>query len=110
MKKEEQQWDFIEKAKMILMNWSKVNNVHLFAVHFVPMSDFSLEVYVFYKSDFDIIQYQKNGVSDKVKQIFIKALNDLNYMKNFNNNITFTFDSNENVINNYQGSYFLRLR
>ncbi len=111
MKKEEQQqWGLIEKAKIILLNWSQCNNVHLFAVHFVPMSDFSLEVYVFYENDFDITQNQENGISDKVEQIFLKELNDLKYMKHFNNNITFIFDSNENVINNYQGSYFLRLR
>ncbi len=110
MKKEEQQWGVIEKAKMILLNWSQCNNVHLFAVHFVPMSDFSLEVYVFYKNDFDITENQNNGISDIVKQIFLKALNDLNYKRYFNSNITFIFDSNENVINNYQGSYFLRLR
>ncbi|ABN54157.1 MAG TPA: hypothetical protein DEF39_10870 [Hungateiclostridium thermocellum] len=110
MKKEELQWDFIKKAKAVLMNWSEANNIHLFAVHFIPLSDFSLEVYVFYESDIDITQYQQNGVSDKIKQVFLEALNDLNYMKIFNNNITFTFDSNENVINNYQGSYFFRLR
>ena len=110
MKKEEQQWDLIEKAKMILMNWAQNYNVHLFTVHFVPMLDFSLEEYIFYESDFDITQNQKSGISDKIKQVFLKALADLNYMKHFNNNITFIFDSNENVVNNYQGSYFLRLR
>lgn len=110
MKKEEQQWDLLEKAKIILMGWSKDNNVHIFAVHFVPMFDFSLEVYVFYENDFDITQNQNNGISDKVKQFFLKALNDFNYMKYFSDNITFIFDSNENVISNYQGNYFLRLR
>ena len=92
------------------MNWSQTNKVNLYAVHFVPMPDFSLEVYVFYEKDIDITQNHQNGVSENIKQIFLKTLNDLNYMKYFNNNITFTFDSNENVINNYQGSYFLRLR
>ncbi|HNX29616.1 MAG TPA: hypothetical protein PKN87_09460 [Syntrophomonadaceae bacterium] len=110
MKKEEQQWDLIEKAKTILMKWSENNNANLLAVHFVPMFDFSLEVYIFYKSDADIKRNQNNGISEKAKQIFLKALNDMEYMKNFNDNITFTFDSNENVINNYEGSYFLRLR
>jgi hypothetical protein len=74
------------------------------------MPNFSLEVYIFYKNDFDMTQNKNNGISDKAKQVFLKALNDLNYMRCFNNNITFIFDSNENVINNYQGSCFLRLR
>ncbi|MCX7745413.1 MAG: hypothetical protein N2645_00780 [Clostridia bacterium] len=110
MKKEELQWDLLEKAKIVLMNWTRANNINLFTVHFVPMHDFSLEVYVFYESDFDITQNKRNGISDTIKQVFLKALNDLNYMNIFSNNITFTFDSNENVMNNYQGSYFLRLR
>ena len=110
MKKEEQQWELLEKAKIILMDWSNNNNAHLFSIHFVSMFDFSVEVYVFYKSDFDVITNQNNGISDNIKQIFLKTLNDLSYMKYFNDNITFIFDSNENVINNYQGSYFLRLR
>jgi len=40
---------FYKKAKAVLMNWSEANNIHLFAVHFIPLSDFSLEVYVFTK-------------------------------------------------------------
>ena len=110
MNKEDLQWDIIEKAKKILMDWSKDNNVHIFTVHFVPMFDSSLEVYVFYESDADITQYLKNGINDKVKQIFLQALTDMNYMKHFSDSITFIFDSNENVVKNYQGNYFLRLR
>jgi hypothetical protein len=110
MRKEELQWDIIEKAKKILMEWSKYNNAHIFTVHFVPMFDFSLEVYVFYESDNNIAQNQMTGITDKVKQTFLKAITDMGYMKHFGDNITFIFDSNENVVKNYEGNYFLRLR
>jgi len=52
---------FYKKAKAVLMNWSEANNIHLFAVHFIPLSDFSLEVYVFYESDIDILNISKTG-------------------------------------------------
>lgn len=110
MKKDEQQWDLIEKAKSVLIDWSKNNNVNVFAVHFVPMFDLSLEVYVFYDNNLEIEQYLNNGISNEVQQIFIKELNHLRYFKDFKDKIEFIFDSNENVVKNYQGSYFFRLR
>jgi hypothetical protein len=109
-KKEKQQWDIIEKAKELLIEWSNKNNARIFTIHFVPMYDFSLEVYVFYEKDADISENQKNGVSENVKQIFIKTISSMGYMEKFGDKISFEFDSNENVINNYNGSYFLRLR
>lgn len=74
------------------------------------MFDLSLEVYIFYEKDTDIEQYLISGQSSEIQQVFIKELNKLNYFNTFSKKIEFVFDSNENVINNYQGSYFLRLR
>jgi len=110
MNKREQQWDMLEKAGISLKKWSKKNNIGIYAVHFIPTLNFSLEVFIFYKNDIDVTQNQNNGTSERVKQFFLKALQDINYMDCFNNNISFIFDSNENVINNYEGSYFFRLR
>lgn len=109
-KKETLQWDIIEKAKENLIEWSKENNARIFTMHFVPMFDFSLEVYVFYESDNDIIQNQTNGTTERVKQFFLKVISDLDYMKYFGDSITFVFDSNENIAKNFEGNYFLRLR
>lgn len=110
MNKEEKQWEIINKAKVVLMNWAVINKIHIITVHFIPMFDSSLEVYLFYENNKDISQNTTNGISDMVKQIFLKTLKDLNYYKHFSDKIMFIFDSNENVIKNYQGNYFLRLR
>ncbi len=110
MKKDEKQWDLIDKAKQVLISWAKDNNVNVFAVQFVPMFDLSLEVYVFYDNDLEIEKYLNNGISNKVKKVFINELNSLRYFEDFNEKIEFIFDSNENVVKNYQGSYFFRLR
>jgi len=110
MDKEQLQWDIIEKAKLVLINWSSNNNVYIHEVYFVPMNDFSLEVYIFYRNDNDIILNKGNGISDDVKQIFLKTLSDMDYFRYYKNNISFIFDSHENVVKNYSGSYFFRLR
>ncbi len=110
MKKEDRQWTILEKAKTILMDWSKENDAHVFSVHFVPMLNFAVEVYVFYETDYDKAQNESDKVSEIIKQKFLKELITLRYMELFDDNITFIFDFHENVINNYQGSYFLRLR
>lgn len=39
----------------------------------------------------------------------MNILSDIGYMKEFNNNIRISFDSDENVRKNYQGNYGLRL-
>ena len=108
--KEKLQWNIIEKAKDVLMEWSKENQANIYVIHFVPMFDFSLEVYIFYKSDSDIAENQAKGLTDSVKQTFLKTVTDMDYTKHFGNNITFILDSDENVTKNYNGSYFLRLR
>lgn len=110
MKTNEQQWNLIEKAKSVLISWAKDNNVNIFAVHFIPMFDLSLEVYVFYDNDLEIEKYLNNGISNEVKKVFINELNNLRYFEDFNEKIEFIFDSNENVVKSYQGSYFFRLR
>lgn len=109
-KKEELQWNIIKKAKKLLMDWSNNDKVNIYDIHFVPMLDFRLEVYVFYESNEDVIQNQLSGDTDRVKELFLDALSTLDYKKHFPNRITFIFDSNENVVKNYEGNYFFRLR
>jgi hypothetical protein len=108
--KEKLQWNIIEKAKNALMKWSKDNLANIHAIRFVSMFDFSLEVYIFYKYNSDITKNEINGLTDNAKQYFLKTISDMDYMKHFESNIAFIFDSDENVIKNYNGSYFLRLR
>lgn len=109
-KKEELQWNIIKKAKKLLMDWSNNDKVNIYDIHFIPMLDFRLEVYVFYEKDEDVSQNQLSGNTDRVKELFLDSLSKLEYKKYFPHKITFIFDSNENVVKNHEGSYFLRLR
>lgn len=108
--KEKKQWDILKKTRDFIMNWAKENCINIHIIHFIPMIDFSLEIYVFYKNNSDLAKNKTTGISDEVKKIFLKTLLEVDYIKSFGNNIVFIFDSDENVIKNYEGSYFLRLR
>jgi hypothetical protein len=109
-KKEQKQWAIIEKAKDALLKMAKDKNIQIFAMHFVPMLDYSLEVYVFYDAEIDIEKNQINGNTEWIKRSFLSILYDVGYIGHYSDSITFIFDSHENVVNNYEGSYFLRLR
>jgi hypothetical protein len=109
-KKEKLQWKIIEKAKDSLLKYPKKNNINISAIHFIPMLDSSIEVYVFYEKDDDIVQNQINGTTERIKEDFLEIVSDLGYFNNFKDNISFIFDSHEKVVNNFEDSYFLRLR
>ncbi len=106
--KEELQWEIIKKAKEFLMVWAKTINIY--DIYFVPMRNFRLEVYIFYEKNEDINKNQLNGTTEQVKREFIEELSKLDYKKHFSEEVSFIFDSNENVVENYAGSYFFRLR
>lgn len=109
-RKEELQWDLIKKAKKLFMLWAENNNINIYDIHFVPMSDFRLEVYIFYEKNDDINKNQLSGQTEQVKVAFLEELSKLDYKKHFSKEVSFIFDSNENVVENYEGSYFFRLR
>jgi len=109
-RKEELQWALIKEAKKLLMIWAENNNINIYDIHFVPMGDFRLEVYIFYEKNDDIKKNQLSGQTEQVKAIFLEKLSKLDYKKHFDKGVSFIFDSNENVVENYEGSYFLRLR
>jgi len=80
-KKEELQWNIIKKAKKLLMDWSNNDKVNIYDIHFIPMLDFRLEVYVFYEKDEDVSQNQLSGNTDRVKELFLDSLSKLEYKK-----------------------------
>lgn len=104
-KKEDLQWEIIKKAEESFM--ARAKNIN---IYFVPMRNFRLEVYVFYEKNEDINKNQLSGKTEQVKREFLEELSKLDYKKHFSEEVSFIFDSNENVVENYAGSYFFRLR
>lgn len=84
------------------------NIVH--GVHFVPINEQRLEIYVFFNRDEDIAKCEESGVTQTIKDYFNEELNRVNRGSAAGVKVRFEFDSHENVVQNFRGNYFLRLR
>lgn len=106
-------FDYIEKAEQLTFEWTKTNNIKLFKIEFIVpfvLTDISIDVYLFFDTDKNTNKYEADGTTELVKQKYLDYLNQLDYPKNYLNEVRFTVDSDENVQKNYGGSYFYRLR
>jgi hypothetical protein len=107
------QFNYIDKAKKIMLEWTKEININLQNIEYVVpfiLSDKSLSVWFFFDNDQTKSNYEKNGTNDLVKTKYLEILKTLNYPSDYLNEVTFEIDSDENVTKNYEGSYFYRLR
>lgn len=107
------QLDFVDRLKMLMLDWTKQNEINLCTVEcVVPFSttDKSLSVWLFYDTDNTKTNYEINGVNNLVKKQYLHFLKELNYPTDYLKEIAFFIDSDENVKKNYEGSYFYRLR
>ena len=86
------------------------------AFEFVTTSeewDKNLGVLVAYETDEELELRNADGTSERLKTEFTEELENAMKVLPFDQmpeTIAFEFDSHENVVRNYRGSYFLRLR
>jgi hypothetical protein len=112
-KARETQFAHIEAAKAELLAWAITTGTPLANVEFVvPFveDDFSLDVWLFYDTDLNLVRCRDDGTTIKVEQQFKSILSAAGYPAEWITGITFQIDSHENVERNYEGSYFYRLR
>ena len=108
-----EQFDYIEKAEKVTSAWAKENNIALYRIEFIVpfvLADKSLSVWLFFETDKILDQYSKDGTIEKTKEYYLKSLKEINYPENYLNQVEFIIDSNENVQEKFDGSYFARLR
>lgn len=105
----ERQWYYVKIARGKMQEWAEINECPIYKVEFVPIDGEILYVNIFYLKDSELKQYTENGAVEKTKQEFLKILKEMGYMDEFNDNIVFEFDSDENVKRNYDGNYYYRL-
>ena len=107
------QFNHIDKAKKLMLEWTKEININLHNIEYVVpfiLSDKCLSVWFFFDNDHTKSNYEKNGTNDLVKTKYLEILKKLNYPSDYLNEVTFEIDSDENVTKNYEGNYFYRLR
>lgn len=103
------QWEYLKKAIPQIKTWAKINRCRIYRIECVPIFGEALGILIFYKTEKLLKKYRENGVIKMTEDEIVNILSDIGYMKEFNNNIRISFDSDENVRKNYQGNYGLRL-
>jgi len=105
-------FDYIEKAQQLTFHWTKNNNVKLFKIEFIVpfvLTDISLQVLLFFDTNKILGDYEADGTVELVKQKYLDSLIQLDYPKNYLNDVSFEIDTDENVQKDFGGSYFARL-
>jgi hypothetical protein len=107
-----QGWDALKTAKSGFLNWAASNDIAVACVeHVAVFEDWnkSSEIYVFFPTDKDLERHKESGQLQMIETHYRQFLADAQYpSERFP--IRFYFDSHENVLKNYEGNYFYRLR
>lgn len=106
-------WDIIDEAKVSIIEWAKDQGALIYRIEYVATFedwDNGIEVYIFFRSDEEKEKLASTDFFSILKQHYLQLLGNLKYPFVKFPNIAFIFDSDENVVRNYEGSYFYRLR
>lgn len=109
----DEQFKIIEAARTRMFDRAQTLGIPLhvieYVVPFVP-TDFSLNVFFFLKTDQQVREARSAKRQGEMSAEFVKILRSLGYSEEWLTQISFEFDSDENVQRHYQGSYFHRMR
>jgi hypothetical protein len=107
------QFKIIEGTRSQLIATAKAALIPLhnveFVVPFVP-TDFSLSAWLFFETDAQLKGSDAHRWTTWLKSELLKILHAHGYPERWLGEVGFAFDSHENVVKNFEGSYFYRLR
>jgi hypothetical protein len=98
--------DTVEKN--VILRFKEVCPLHDFTL--LPHDENSFEAYVFFEREKDIEECKQSGVSQAIVDFVYEELERAGRGSKSEIDVQFEFDSHENVLENYEGDYFLRLR
>ncbi len=107
------QFQFIEQAENELREWSIDQNIKIHRIEFVVpfvLTDRTLAVWIFFETDRMMEKYKCDGTTEIIQSRFFDIMKDIGYPEDYVTQIVFCIDSHENVVSNFEGSYFNRLR
>lgn len=99
----------LDEASKVVLNQLK-ERCPLRRLFILPDGNDNFRVYVFYKNICDIALCERNGYQETIKKTVYDALEQFVPGRSTDISVVFEFDSEENVVENYEGDYFLRLR
>lgn len=80
------------------------------AIHFVLGNEPPAEVYVFYGTDAELVAARSSGATERFEGMLLDELVRAGVCSTVGLVSRIEFDSHEEVLRNFEGSYFLRLR
>jgi hypothetical protein len=105
-------WAAIKSAEKEFRNWAASNQIPLSRVEHVATFeswDKKTEIYIFFPADSDVQRFRSERKLSEIEHHYHQFLSNADYP--FDRwPVTFYFDSHENVVKNYDGNYFYRLR
>jgi hypothetical protein len=109
----DEQVRILDAADRDLLAWANEANVPLLRIEHVfwfVESRKGLAVWLFYDSKWQIVEKMEDGTTDDLKSLYLLSLSRYGYDQSDLIHVDFVIDSDENVREQYDGSYFSRLR
>lgn len=78
--------------------------------HVIAEDDRKFRAYIFYKKNEDVRDAKESGMQIQLVKFVYDELERQGRGDKDSLDVTFEFDSHENVLSNFEGDYFLRLR
>jgi len=100
---------YLQMIRDFVLEFATSQRANVQKVLFVPQDSGLLEVYIFFEHDCECDSFVREGRNEALKHKLHEYLVKVNYFCYFPDDIIYQFDSHENVINNYKGSYYFRL-
>jgi hypothetical protein len=107
------QLDFVDNAKRLTIDWARSLNIGLHNIETVIpfiLDDKELSVWLFFETVELKKKYESDTTIDKVKEKYLTILQESKYPADYLEHVSFVVDTHENVLKNFEGSYFYRLR
>ena len=105
-------WRAVKCVRKAFYTWSRKQGIAVERVeHLATFEDWDTRtaIYIFFKTNSELQRLRTDGGLEKIEQWYRQQLTDAHYPSE-KWCPQFAFDSHENVVTNFQGSYFYRLR
>lgn len=97
-------------ASMLHQREFSADHVSISSIRYVIGNDPPADIYVFYRTNADLVEARRSGAIARFPDQIARALGRADPNSPTGILGRFEYDSDENVHDNYRGSYFLRLR
>ena len=105
-------FNLFERVERDVIDWAMISGIEVHCIHWIPAFTWpgGTSVWIFSKSNTSLISWKAEGWEEKLKEQLVASLLKHGFHQELAEKVDFTFDSDQNVQENFEGSYFYRLR